>query len=303
MRTRQPPAEAKRPRAATRCAPPSAWGSAPRFGAVLGAIAATAGALGGCMNTDSNRALPPAVVAISDTTTPLYEQGDTKLYQVQTQVRLPMKKPTDDEAKALGKSPPFPHAPFLNAADVRYEVRFTISNLDDAEHNVELLVDPWNEFARYRPGVVVSQEAVTPNYSGFDRYFVVPAKSRVEGSLTPDDMRELAVDLATAMNILDHPPAADGDVQAGALINRAMNQQNRSSVFDPLLTPYVPAATPGLIGFDLGLRSTEAMNVAVEIYVDITDLAGTKMATIGGTDAAFGVPGRFIEPPPPAMNN
>ncbi len=280
---------------------PKTRGRRPQIGAfAVGTLAA----LAGCMNTDANRALPPSVVAISETTAPLYEEGDTKLYQVQTQVRLPMKKPTDDEVKALGKAPPFPRAPFLNASDVQYEVKFTLTNLDDVEHNVELLVDPWNEFARYRPGVVVSEEAITPNYSGFDRYYVVPAKSRIEGSLTPDDMRELAVDLATAMNILDHPPATDGNaIQAGALMNRAMNQQNRSSVFDPLLTPYVPAVIPGLVGFDLGLRSTASMNVAVEVYVDITDITGSKMATIGGTDATFGPPGRTIEPPPPPVSN
>jgi hypothetical protein len=279
--------------------PLAPWGKSPLpgvFASACGiAIAATA-----CMNTEANRALPPVIVAIAETTPPLYEGGETKLFQVQAQMRLPMKKPDDDEAKALGKSPPYPRAPFLKASDVRYEVRFTLSNLDDTAHSVELLIDPWNEFARYRPGVVVGEEGVTPNFSGFDRYFVIPPKQRIEGSLTPDDMRELSVDLATAMNILDNPPSADsGGPGAGALINRAMNQQNRSNAFDPLVTPYVPSVVPGLIGFDIGLRASETMNVAVEVYVDITDVAGGKMTTIAGGEATFSVPGRIIEPPAP----
>jgi len=201
-------------------------------------------------------------------------------------------------------------APFHVASEARVKIAWTITNLDDKEHAVELLVDPWNEFIRYRPSVqVVNEDVTTPDYSGFDKFVIVPPKSRVQGELTPDDVVELAVDLATAQIVMSKA-GNDPNVDANALINHAFNLQNRSNQPDPLIAPYLPGgAVPGVIGFDLGLRFTAtdtqqtAPNVAVEALVDVEDLQGDRVTPPGDTSNQLNVPSRELVPPKPSTMN
>jgi hypothetical protein len=265
----------------------------------LGASVLTFGALASaCANRDTNQVTSPVVVGMSETIAPYYSDGQTTIYQVEKEVPLPMRPPTAAERNALGEADPFPRAPFLRACDVRLEIRFTLTNLDDKQHSIELLIDPWNEFVRYHPLVqVVNDEQSTPDLSGYDKFFVVPPKSRVEGTITPDDTNELAVDLATAMNATAHPPTSGAGTRLNALINHIFNLQNRSNDGDPLVTPLVPGTIPGLSGFDLGIRSYEPVNVAVEIIVDVTDLDGDRTIPFGKTDEPMGVPPDELSPP------
>ena len=89
-----------------------------------------------------------------------------------------------------------------------------MSNLDAEAHNVELLLDPWTEFARYVPGVNVGEESTIPDLSGIDLLTRVEGLQRKTGTFTFDDMDEVATDLATTQNILlsmpAMPPARDG---------------------------------------------------------------------------------------------
>jgi hypothetical protein len=267
---------------------------------LLTSCAGVAAVLPACANNDANQVMSPIVLGMTSTIAPFYSDGEIDLYQVQTPVALPVRRATDDELKFLGKAEPYPRAPFLLASDTRVEIRFTLSNLDDTNHNVELLLDPWNEFVRYRPGVqVVNDEVTLPNVSGYDRLIVVPAKSRVLGTITTDDTNELAVDLATAEAILANPPSdANGGVKVGQMINHVFDFQNRSTDGDPLITRYIPKVIAGLTGFDLGIRTTrEQANVAVEIVVDITDLNGNRVIPTGGGEKPIGEPSRTIEPP------
>jgi len=151
---------------------------------------------------------------------------------------------------------------------------------------------------RYVPGVIVTEERTTPNLSGYDKLIAVPAKSRVQGTITTDDTTELAFDLATAEAILANPPA-DPSVAVGSMINHVFNLQNRSNTGDPLITPYIPKVIAGLTGFDLGVRTYQKGNVAVEIVMDVTDVNGSKVLPPGSTDKPIGVPGTEISPPPP----
>jgi len=243
----------------------------------------------------------PNEVAMTDTTPPYYDVGETTLYEVQTPVTMPMRAPTDGELKQLGQAPTYLQtfgattAPWIKADDVQTTIRFTITNLDDTKHAFELLIDPWNPYVKYKPGVeMVSDEETLPDLSGFDRYYILDKKERIVGTLVPDDTRELAIDLATVMNIQSMDPAnPDGN----GLFNHTFNLQNRSSDNDLLIKPYVVAAqdVPAMIGFDLGLRSLEPMNVAVEVTVDVQDIAGKRVMPADGTTNADNQP-----LPPPA---
>ena len=247
-----------------------------------------------CAGGDDNQVIPPTVVGMQDTVAPAYDDGQMQIYQVSSPVRLPIKK----QDSAAAKIDPYPRGISVTPADTRITVRFTITNLDDKQHTVELLVDPWNEFVKYKPGFNVDDETTTPDLSGIDRFYVLPPKGRIEGILTPDDMVELANDLATAMMLKAHPPAEDSQFGGPLLYNRAFNIQNRSSQPDPVLAPYHPAVTDGLTGFDLGLRTYEKAKLAVEIVLEVDDLAGDKVLPDGDDKKdLIGQPGTLLQPP------
>lgn len=260
-----------------------------------------------CAGKEEDQVLAPVVLGMTETTPPAFDDGQTQIFQVTREVRLPMRAPLDGE-RASGDVPPYPRAPFHLARDTRITVRFTMSNLEDKQNVVELLFDPWNEFVRYSPGVNAGGEEALPNFSGNQRFVVLPPLGRVEGILTPDDMLELATDLATAMSLdARRPPAGtpanpDDPTAGPALYNRAMNTQNRSTVtFDPVLAPFIPPVVAGLTGFDLGLRTGTPARVAVELVIDVEDLQGNRVVPYGKDLDTVDPPGDVLTPPAPVV--
>ena len=257
--------------------------------------------LAACSNEGEKQVLAPFVVGMENDLAPTYDDGETQIYQVSRELRLPFRRPEGDE-RPSGEAPPYRRPPFHLTRDSRITIRFTLSNLDDAPHTVELLVDPWNEFVRYVPGVAQDDEETIPNLSGIDRFFVLPPKARLEGIVTPDDMVELAVDLTTAMRIAEAPPAGDGPFGGARLYNRAFNAQNRSSEPDPVLAPFLPLGpVAAVIGFDLGLRTREQAKIAVEIVVDVEDLDGERVIEDEEEERQQGRPGDALSPPASAL--
>jgi hypothetical protein len=262
------------------------------LGAIVGACAQ------GTANTD-----PPVVLGLTSTAPPYYSDGEITLYEAQKQVPLQIRKPTSAEESALGQQKPYPHAPYLKATDLSIEIHFTLSNLDTSDHTVELLIDPWNEFVYWAPGVtVVDEDDTEPNLSGYDNFFVVPAGGRVEGDLSPDDTYNLEANLATVENVLANPPA-NLTIGLTQMCNHIFNIQHRSNDGDPLVTPYVPSVIAGLTGFNLGIRTPEPANIAVEIVSDVTDLNGNRVNSPGSTAAVVGRPGKMLSPPGALQGN
>jgi hypothetical protein len=264
-------------------------------------------ALAACANTDANQTTPPVVLGMGSSVTPVYQDPQLTLYEVQVPVPLPVRKPTDAELSGLGGAVgPYPSHPFILASDESVEVHYTITNLDDQRHAVYLLLDPWNEFVRYRPGVqVVNDEKTVPNQSGIQNPILVDGKTRVEGTITTDDATALAIGLATCMAVnqantmmmMTMPMGMMMGMGAGTLMNHAFDPQNRPIQNDLLLKQYVPTVIAGLTGFDLGLRTTEAMNVAVEIQVDVTDNQGDRIVPAGQPGEKIGLPPMVLSPP------
>ncbi len=254
------------------------------------------GGLGGCANEDAAQVTEPVVLGMTPSLAPVYNDGQMQLYQVQVPVRFPIRRPADSELQGLLAAEPYPRGPWLKQSDIRVEVRYTLTNLDDQAHTLLMMIDPWNEFVRYKPGIVVSDEMALPNLSGIERRVKIQPKTRIVGTLTNDDMIELAVDLATAENILKNPPT-DPNADPAGLINRAFNFQNRSNLPDPLVHPFIPQVIAGLTGFDLGLRMEEQGTVAVEIFIDITDNNGNRVIPDGQNDKKISIPQRSISPP------
>jgi hypothetical protein len=276
---------------------PQAAGRAPHAGLALAvALTLTAAAclLGGCESTEDAQITSPSVVAIGAAETPAYSDGELTLYESQVAVPFPVRKPTGSELSALKAGVvPYPRSPYLLASDEVIEVNYTVTNLDNQQHAVWMLIDPWNEFVRYKPGVtVVSDDETEPNLSGIETAFILGPYERVQGNIQSQDLTNLALKLDTAMEILMKGAGADAGAAygIGELLNNDFNTQNIPGPTDPLLASYTPSVVAGLTGFDLGLQSYEPMNVAVEVTVTVIDTGSGKIEPPGTTSGLLGPP-------------
>jgi hypothetical protein len=281
---------------------PARGGGGPHFALGITGLAM----LVSCANSSSDQVMQPVDLGMTSTITPYYSDGNLTLYQVNVPVPLPVRRPTAAELQSLGAAPagtPYPHAPFLTAADESIEVHYVISNLDPVPHTIWMLIDPWNEFVRYNPGVtVVSDDETDPNF-GYDLSFYVEGDSRTEGDLTSDDMQEIAIKLAAAENVISQAATLSAEAAEGngtdptTLVNHIFNPENWSNTGDPLFTPWVPPVIAGLTGFDLGLRSVNASaNIAIEITIQVQDLNGDRFVSETSNDQ-IGIPPMVISPP------
>lgn len=268
--------------------------------------------LTGCTNgQETQRTLNPQAVGISAQEAPVFSDQDLTLYESKLPVKLPILAPTRTERQELKPNiQPYGREPWLKLDDTQVRVTWTLSNLDKAPHDVELLIDPWNEFARYWPGMDLvdpQEQRFLPNLSGIDIIYYLAgsrsgAASRKHGTFTVQDMDEMAIDFATAMNIIKLVPAtsATQDSNAGdysgplALVNHAFNVQNRS-YDDPLIAKYIPKVIAGLTGFDIGLRTREPANVALEFVVEMLDPHGTgKVVAQGSASPVLKPPTKYV---------
>jgi hypothetical protein len=253
-------------------------------------VALAATLLVGCSDDEEQRSLDPVQLGMTSDMDPVFDDGEEQTFEVKLPVGFPMVQPTEAQLNSLSAVENIPnylsHYPWINSGDVDIQITWTLSNLDAETHNVWLLIDPWNEFGRYWPGFQEGEEGeMIPNFSGIQFYFEVPGtesgrETRRHGTLTFEDMRELAIDFATVMNLLANPPASDDpDYDPTATYaNHAFHPDNRSYK-DQLISNsgYLPTLVPGLTGIDLGLRTHERANVAVEIGIEIVDKGNQKV--------------------------
>ena len=257
----------------------------------------------GCAQ-EKQRTLEPTRVAITAETEPFYDDGELTMYEVKAAVELPIIEPDQASARALRQQDvePYGAKPWVTADQVDVQLSWTVSNLDKETHNVHLLIDPWNEFGRYYPGVTVIDEQdgeAIPNLSGYDRFFEVPGlddelgrSSRVHGVVSFDAMHEMAIDFATVMSIIANPPPEDDpNIPYGAatLVNHAFDIHN-SSENDPLVDYYIPEVIAGLTGFDVGLRTYEPANLALEVVIEIVDKDAQRVVEDGSDDRVLETP-------------
>jgi hypothetical protein len=256
-----------------------------------------------CGGADETRMLPPAQVAMNQTVGPIYSDDEMMIFEVKRGLPFPILAPEAGQQGSGAASPPYPRAPWITLDDVRVQVSWMVSNLDNVPRNVEVLIDPWTEFGRYWPGLTLidaENGEYAPNQSGINYYYPLEAASAGEGSrrhgtYTYDDLDELARDFATVMNLIQTPPTMpigggaleEGESLLPNYVNHAFNFQNHSNR-DPLVQAWVPSVTAGLTGIDFGLRSLSpgadgehAPNIALEIVVEVTDLGNDKVRAEG----------------------
>ena len=85
---------------------------------VLGALTSA------CAAEDEKEVLPPVVLGMLETTAPTYDDGQQQIFQVGREVRLPYRRPSDEE-RPRGELDPYPRPPFHVATDTRVTVRYT----------------------------------------------------------------------------------------------------------------------------------------------------------------------------------
>ncbi len=212
-------------------------------------------------------------VALTDDT-PAAIEGEEggALFIVETRAELPIARPPDAEiadrtaAVRSFRDLPFPRLPWVERGELEIQIDFTLSNLDDAERDVDVIVNGANEFDEYVPGVAVIEEEPVPLHSQWERRYSIPARSRISDTVREEDLDEAAVDLATVVN--------------GAPNSDAVVYFENKSASDERNKRYIPAVIPGLIAVRLGLRATRAAPILLEATVRVRDVEG-KLADEG----------------------
>jgi hypothetical protein len=253
----------------------------------------------GCGSQDHQESLPIIQVGMTKDVAPIYDDGEMQIFEVKKGTSFPILAPTDATRGELNKitMEPYGPRPWVTTDDIDVQVTWTISNLDDEEHVVELLVDPWNEFGRYYPGLQLTDpdnQEYMPNFSGIDKRYIVSGKgageaSRAHGTFTYSDLQEMATDLATVMDLIKNPPVIEGadpeDMEDPTVTytNHAFHWQNRS-FNDLLVKDWIPPTIAGLTGLDLGFRTYEPATVAIEVAVEVVDKNGKRVRKEGEED-------------------
>lgn len=255
----------------------------------------------GCGDQEQERNLEPAQVGLTPDVAPIFDDGEMQLFEVKRGFQFPILQPDGATMGGLNQqaTEPYGRQPWITNEDVKVQLTWTLSNLDDAPHVVEILIDPWNEFGRYFPGFQLTnaeEQEFQPNSSGIDRYFELGGKgqgdaSRRHGTFTFDDMNELAIDFSTVLAMIKNPPPLPSGVESDpemmtdplpVYANHCFNWQNRS--YNDLLTkPYIPAVVAGLTGVDFGFRTQEKATIALDVAIEIVGAREDRVQKEGGS--------------------
>jgi len=200
-------------------------------------------------------------VAITEDTAPaLSIDEEAALFIVETRAELPVREPNPEERAALARtSTPFPRLPWVQRDDIAIQVDFTLTNLDDAPHNIDVILNGANEFHEYVPRVLMDEEQAIPLHSQWERRYDLGPRQRLAATVREEELDEMAVDLATVVN--------------GAPNSDEIVYFENNSKSDRRSKPFIPKVVPGLIALRLGLRATEASNVLLEVSVRVRDEA------------------------------
>jgi hypothetical protein len=200
-------------------------------------------------------------VAITRDTAPALEiEEEAALFIVETRAELPVREPTAAERAELARaSNPYPRLPWVRRDDIAIQVDFTLTNLDDAPRNIDVILNGANEFHEYVPRVLMDEEQAIPLHAQWERRYDLGARQRLAQVVREEELDEMAVDLATVVN--------------GAPNSDEIVYFENNSASDPRAKPFIPKIIPGLIALRLGLRATQAANVLLEVSVRVRDEA------------------------------
>ncbi|MEM9073717.1 MAG: hypothetical protein AAGE52_34825 [Myxococcota bacterium] len=200
--------------------------------------------------------------AITEDTPPIFvsEDGD-EFFLVEQRIEFPIQTPTDRQMAELEAmaTEPFARMPWVVRGDYELEIDYVLINLDDAQREVAVIINGFNEFHEYVPGFAEGEEEAVADFAQFERIVRLEPLERLRGTIREERLDEVTVDLATVVN---------GVTNA----NLVMHPENEQT--DPRIAPFVPAVVPALTGVRMGLRATGAGNVLIELTIRVRDEAG-----------------------------
>lgn len=202
-------------------------------------------------------------VALTSDTPAAVETEDGAIFIVETRVELPVRPPTDTilsdlRSAADGFEVPYNRLPWVMRGDIEVEIDFTLANLDEEEREVAVIVNGFNEFHEYMPGVIVVDDEPTAEFSQWERLYQLERGQRITRTIREEELDEVAVDLATVVNGAENP-------------NNVVFFENMSAT-DERNREFIPDVVPALMGVRLGLRATEVANVLLEATVRVRDV-------------------------------
>lgn len=202
-------------------------------------------------------------IALTETTPAAFAAEDAQLFVVEERIELDVEAPGEVALEDLRVAAerfeglPFPRLPWVDREDLGIQVDFVLYNLDDEQRQIAVIVNGFNEFHEYEPGVTVIDDEPVVDYAQWERLYALEPEQRIARTLREEDFDEIAVDLATVVNGAPNS-------------NQVVFFENKSAS-DPLSEPYIPDVIPGLVGFRLGLRASAAANVLLEATVRVRD--------------------------------
>lgn len=239
-------------------------------------------------------------LAITPTTPPFFASRDLTVFMVEQRIELPVRAPTDQQLGELSTADasrlgPYPRLPWVTRGDYELEIDVTVSNPSTSTQRVTVTIDGFNEFHEYMPGVNVVGDNVAVDFSGWERTFDVDPGQRITTTIREEELDEVAVDLATVVNMAPNS-------------NTIVYFENESA-HDLRSQMYIPPTIPALTGVRLGLRSETgemaaagttddcsvdgARCVALEAVVRVRDLHDRVVAE-GETPWTLPVPAPFV---------
>jgi len=231
---------------------------------------------------------PLAFAMTADTPPAIANEDGDGLYVVLFPVVLPLRAPTTEEMNDLMAAPavsPFMSAIWLNNGDIGMTGDIVLTNLDDEEHVIKLVLEARTEFHQHVPNVALDDEGdVAADFSSYEQTIILPPGARLQRRITDEEFDEVALDFAAIIN------GAPNANQVFYFLNQHMR--------DPRNDQYIPPVVPGLVGFNVGIRSTSPVNVAVELTMSLVDRSD-RVAREG--DGLWDIPEpEIITPVPPA---
>jgi hypothetical protein len=227
-----------------------------------GALVAAAAPIA-CASAPESRTWGPYVVAMTNATPAVLSGNDVSVFQLGRPIAIPIKP----RPEGLASTRSYRHPVWITPDQLRIQLSYVISSLEDHDVSIELLVDGWNGSYYYQPQMRLVEEGFQADRSCVDRLVVVPAKGRLEGRVSFDDFERMAVALAAIGNTESKPP------------NPFHLLDPTTKLYEsPLSKQYIPAVIESILGFDLSLRSTAAVRVAVEATVEARERDEVLMA-------------------------
>lgn len=188
--------------------------------------------------------------AITETTPAFLAGEEESLFIVESRIDFPIHAPTNEEMAALSTDPiaPFARRPWVERNDFEAELDLTVSNLDDTAMNVTITVNGINEFNEYVPAAAVVDEDLVIDFAQWERTYRLEAGERRSVTVREEELDEIAVDLASVVNMVD-------GVDCGYQANQIVYFMNQSSL-DVRSMRCIPGIVPGLVGVKIGVRVT-----------------------------------------------